>query len=595
MPRYAWTKFLKRSAPELPYDSPIYLGPWSNGEFFHEQTAHERKLHRRILEVGDQKARKLGIDRREFMASAMGFVTALSVIQEACGGSSGGGGGNGGTSSVAPPSTGNGMQGGVAGSSGASALAGTGGAGGMSVAGGAAASGAGTSGSGGATAGGSGASGAGGTAGMDPGMAAQPGQYCFDQVAGVDPTMCDEAAREILQPTPFIFDGQTHCFDDAPDAAWRSSPPPGFNESLSQLLFGRCTDDPVSCIGPDDYVRLMFLESTTTMAVLSAWPYGQGQSDPNSNPFLASTRDWINKDLAGSQRVVNHASVVPWIGTRGMDMAVSSFGVGGWKVYPAAGGDVASFFMDDATGRGFIEHAIELGVKTFAIHKGLPIAGFSVEHNMPRDIGVVAKDYPEVNFVVYHSSICAGQMGSGFTCQPMEGPYVPGSMEGTDALITSLMENGIAPNSNVFAELGGAFSQMMSNPSAAGQWLAKLVQYVGENNVVWGTDSILTGNSPQGQISAFMALQHPMLTPQVKEKILGRNMARLYCVDPDKQRCQVDQSKLMAYKRDLDGEFGDYRWVLLGHQRPLGPTTRREFLKLARFEREQKMKARLRG
>ena len=33
----------------------------------------------------------------------------------------------------------------------------------------------------------------------------------------------------------------------------------------------------------------------------------------------------------------------------------------------------------------------------------------------------------------------------------------------------------------------------------------------------------------------------------------GRNMARLYCVDPDAQRCQIDQSKLAQYKRDLDG------------------------------------------
>jgi hypothetical protein len=316
-----------------------------------------------------------------------------------------------------------------------------------------------------------------GAAPMTSPMTNSKGQYCFDTMSGVDPTMCDEAARQILAPPTFIFDAQTHCFDDAPDAMWRSSPPPGFNDSLRGLLFGRCSDDPVSCVGPDDYVRLMFLESDTTMAVLSAWPYGQGPSDPNSNPFLATMRDWINKDLAASERVVNHASAVPWIGVRGMDMAAASFGVAGWKLYPAAGGMFSSFFMDDMTGRAFIERCLALGIKTFSIHKGLPIAGFSVEHNRPRDIGVVAKAYPEANFVVYHSSICAGQMGMGFTCTPMEGPYVPGSMNGSDALITSLIENGISPNANVFAELGGAFSQMLSRPDMAGQWLAKLVQY----------------------------------------------------------------------------------------------------------------------
>jgi predicted TIM-barrel fold metal-dependent hydrolase len=592
MKRYPWTRLLKRSQRELPYDSPLYLGSWSNGEFFHEQTPHERKLRDAILRAGDDKARKLGMDRREFMASAMGYVTALSVIQQGCASDTGQAPGN-----VTSPMSGAGGSGGVGGV--ASGGIGGVGAGGASGAGGTIAGGAG----GVSATGGMGAGGVGGAGGMasggvpapmDAGMSG-PGQYCFDTESGVDPTMCDEAARAVLAHPTFIFDGQTHCFDDAPDAVWRSAPPPGFNDSLSGLLFGRCTDDPVSCVGPDDYVRLMFLESDTTMAVLSAWPYGQGDSDPNSNAFLASTRDWVNKDLAASQRVVNHASVVPWIGTPGMDMAVNMYGVGGWKLYPAAGGGFASFFMDDMRGRGFIEKGIELGVKTFAIHKGLPIAGFSVEHNMPRDIGVVAKDYPEVNFIVYHSSICAGQMGNGFTCTPMEGEYVMGSNAGSDALITSMIDNGIGPNQNVFAELGGAFSQVMANPAMAGQWLAKLVHYVGENNVVWGTDSILTGNSPQGQINAFMALSHPMLTPEVKAKILGRNMARLYCVDPDKQRCQVDESKIAVYKRDMDAELGDYRWVLLGHQRPLGPTTRREFLRLARFERDQKLNARLRG
>jgi hypothetical protein len=511
--RYPWVRYLKRSAPELPYDSPIYLGSWSNGEFFHEQSAHERKLHAEILRQGDDKARKLGMDRREFMASAMGFVTALGVIQQGCSS------GDSGNQAPANPPT---VQPPITAGPPASMNAGAGGpalpAGGVGA-------------SGGAASGGQMAPPQGGASGattpmmtMPPPNPAQGGQYCFAEDSDVDPTMCEQAARELLAAPTFIFDGQTHCFDDAPDAVWRSSPPPGFNDSLRGLLFGKCPDDPVSCIGPDDYVRLMFLESSTTMSVLSAWPYGQGPNDPNSNPFLASTRDWINGDLAGSHRVVNHASVVPWIGTNGMDMAASSYGVGGWKLYPAAPGN--NFKMNDATGTKFVEKAIALGVKTFAIHKGLPIAGFSVEHNMPDDIGPVAKMYPEVNFVIYHSAICAGQMGSGFTCTPMEGPYAMGGMQGSDALITSMLANGIQPNSNVFAELGGAFSQMMSNPSACGQWLAKLVQYVGENNVVWGTDSILSGNSPQGQINAFMALQHPMLTPDVKRKMERSGSAR---------------------------------------------------------------------
>lgn len=583
MKRYPWVKYLKRSDKELPYDSPIYLGNWSNGEFFHQQSTFERKVHEEILRAGDDKARKLGLDRREFMASAMGMVTALSVIQ-ACSSSQ-----QPPTRPTAPgaggPGFGPGGTSGSAGRTGATSGPQTGLAGvpgtlppGTAMPPGAAGSGTGPV-----------------VPRPPPGMTPPPpppmtdmmapGQYCFTKDAGIDPTMCEQAARMALKAPNFIFDAQTHCFDDDPNAGWRMAPPPGFNDSLKGLLFGRCPNDPVSCVGPDDYVRLMFLNSDTTMAVLSAWPYGQGRSDPNNNVFLAKTRDWINKDLAASQRVVNHASVVPFIGVNGMDMAANMLRVGGWKLYPAAPGN--GYKMDDKVGRSFIERGIKLGVKTFSIHKGLPIAGFSVPHNLPDDIGIVAKAYPDCNFIVYHSAICAGQMGNGFTCTPMEGPYVMGSKTNSDALITSLIENGIPPNANVFAELGGAFSQMMSNPSAAGQWLGKLVQYVGDKNVVWGTDSILTGNSPQGQIDAFMALQHPMLTPQVKKQILGENLARLYCVDIAQKRCQVDMSKIAMRKREYDDEFGEYRWVLLGQQRTLSPTTRREFLNLVRWENHQ--------
>ncbi|HET8933506.1 MAG TPA: hypothetical protein VFN67_08710 [Polyangiales bacterium] len=574
MKRYPWVKYLKRTAKELPYDSPIYLGNWSNGEFFHEQTVFERKVRDEILRVADDKARKLNLDRREFMASAMGMVTALSTIQACSSPSQGSPQMTGATAPqqpVLPSSSGSGALGsaGKPAAVGGSMAPSTPVRSMMPVGMGVPPTAAGQMG--------------GAPASVPPMTAVQaPGQYCFKDL-GIDPSMCDQAARKVLTPMPFIFDGQTHCFDDDPMAGWRMNPAPGFNDSLKSLLFGKCPDDPVNCVGPDDYVRLMFLQSDTTMAVLSAWPYGQGPGDPNSNPFLAKTRDWVNNDLAASERVVNHASVVPWIGVRGMDMAAQMLKVGGWKLYPAAPGNL--YKMNDMVGRTFIERGIALGVKTFAIHKGLPIAGFSAEHNLPDDIGPVAKDYPDCNFIVYHSAICAGQQGMGFTCTPMEGPYVMGSKVNTDALITSCIENGIQPNTNVFAELGGAFSQLMANPTVAGQWLGKLVQYIGDKNVVWGTDSILTGTSPQGQIQAFMALQHPMLTPEVKARIMGENMARLYCVDIKAKRCQVDESKLALQKRQEDEEFGEYRWVLLGHQRTLGPTSRREFMKLVRWER----------
>ena len=58
---------------------------------------------------------------------------------------------------------------------------------------------------------------------------------------------------------------------------------------------------------------------------------------------------------------------------------------------------------DADTGLGMIEKARALGVKNICIHKGLPFGRRSYNHSLASDIGIVAKMFPDVNFLVYHS------------------------------------------------------------------------------------------------------------------------------------------------------------------------------------------------
>jgi len=96
MKRFPWIHLGKKTDPEVPYDTPIPLGDLSNGEFFHQQTLREKKLRKLILDTCDEKARYLGMDRREFIASTMGMATTLSVLNMASGCSSDGSTGAGG-------------------------------------------------------------------------------------------------------------------------------------------------------------------------------------------------------------------------------------------------------------------------------------------------------------------------------------------------------------------------------------------------------------------------------------------------------------------------------------------------------------------
>jgi len=67
--------------------------------------------------------------------------------------------------------------------------------------------------------------------------------------------------------------------------------------------------------------------------------------------------------------------------------------------------------------------------------------------------------------------------------------------------------------------------------------MGKLLKYCGEDNVLWGTDSIWYG-SPQDQIQAFRTFQisadlrakhgYPEITPALRAKIFGLNGAKVY-------------------------------------------------------------------
>ena len=246
---------------------------------------------------------------------------------------------------------------------------------------------------------------------------------------------------------------------------------------------------------------------------------------------MRKLRDDINQKLK-SQRVVNQIQVMPndrWeLQQEVMTMMASdpAWKAVSWKAYPAwgppeGGGAIGGegYFMNSDLGRKFIEHGLSLGIPNFAIHKGLPIPGFDVEHNMPIEIGDLAKAYPQGNFIIYHSGVGANG-GSLLNLASLETRFDetktdPMMHQGSNQLIAALRKAGITAenNTNVYGELGSAWSNVMNNAIAAQHLIGKLLKYLGEDHVVWGTDCILYG-TPQPQIEAFRMFQ---ITPQFQE------------------------------------------------------------------------------
>src|SRR5260370_749991 len=130
----------------------------------------------------------------------------------------------------------------------------------------------------------------------------------------------------------------------------------------------------------------------------------------------------------------------------------------------------------------FIEQARALGLRPICIRKGVSCAGMREHYACCVDVGRVARLYPDIRFIIYHS---------GFEIGRREGPFDPAHAErGISSLVKSLIDNGIAPNSNVYAELGSTWRFLMRDPTAAAHALGQLLRHVGEDRVLWGTDSI---------------------------------------------------------------------------------------------------------
>jgi len=338
----------------------------------------------------------------------------------------------------------------------------------------------------------------------------------------------------------FVFDGQTHQYEG-----------PGETENFIQGLFLESDTEVVSISeGPELLTDLLTCER-------------------------AATRDAINL-LAESQRAVIQFKVFPEMGQSqldAMDQALPTFRPKAWKTYPQAG---SWEYTDTDVGIPFIEHGRELDIKIFMSHKGLGIGGRKGED--PTDMGVVAAMYPDTTFIAFHSGVR--------NSVELEGPYNENNPEGADRLIKTYLDNNIGGGTkNLYGDWGSVWNFHRNDPIAAGHFVGKMLLYMGEDQICWGTDSQYTGSSPQEQIAAFRAFQipqslqdefgYPAITQQAREKILGLNNAKIYGLDPANLKPKFSLDDLNALKVAMvNGEIPRL------HRRPLGPGTRREFFQM---------------
>jgi predicted TIM-barrel fold metal-dependent hydrolase len=379
------------------------------------------------------------------------------------------------------------------------------------------------------------------------------------------PGMADQRAKALA--SQFVIDAQTHFVRDdfnqaglldlAKYARQHWNPALAGENSLARYKF-------------ENYVKEVFVDSDTKVALLSGAPFDDPTWDLLTNDQIAMARASINK-IAGSRRLLAHSVFTPkkqgWMDE--VDRCIAAVKPDSWKGYtigdPLFPSKRGSYWrLDDQTLMyPFYEKIAKTGITTVCIHKGLLPADY--EKSWPNvwqyatvsDVGQAAKDWPQLSFVMYHGAL-----------RPfMESPAAAlAEFEQTGRIkwATDLAEiPGKYGVTNVYAEVGTAFATCaVADPRFAAAFIGTLVRGMGADHVVWGTDSVWYG-SPQWQIEAMRRLEIPAdmqrkhtfapLGPAdglVKTAIFSGNSARLYTIGVQAAQGAITTDKIAAIKAE---------------------------------------------
>ncbi len=343
----------------------------------------------------------------------------------------------------------------------------------------------------------------------------------------------DESAIASRRKGPgFILDDQTHIFFR--QGGYEDASPEGL-DFLESVGGNRKNIVPGSQgiidMTKDTWVQEVFYLSDTDVTFLNTLAFGEyfGGQDYFGTEECVEVGKEVNELYPG--RVLTLGTVEP--NREGhlekLEYYFNELKMTGLKLYPWDATSRGGWWADDEKlAYPLWEKCLELGIDKIHIHKGMPASWTMAKYVHPMDLDQPIRDFPNLNFVVYHAAF----------------PYI-------DEL--TAMNTGRPPRPNLYVDLGTTFALQVNTPVALAHNMGKLLRYIGADHICWGTDTPIWG-APQWQIEALRKLVipdeliagygYPEFTDADKELIFGRNMARLYNLDIDKIKDQVKNDKI---------------------------------------------------
>jgi uncharacterized protein len=317
-----------------------------------------------------------------------------------------------------------------------------------------------------------------------------------------------------------------------------------------------------------NYLKEIYLDSDTKVACISGAPSEVPEDWFLTNEMKALARADVN-GLAKSKRMFAHAIFTPgypgWM--EQIDHAIQDLKPDSMKGYTIGDNTHKELSKhpwrldDEKLVYPAYEKFLKAGLRNVCIHKGLfpPAVEKQYPHLLAysdvRDVGKAAKDWPQLNFIIYHGGY--RWAGGGNVNDAWQQFEETGRIEWVTDLSEIPGKYGV---DNVYADVGQLFAQTtIADPRVSAVMMGQLVKGMGADHVCWGTDAIWTG-SPQWQIEALRRLEIPedlqrkyALKPlgaadgPLKTAVFGGNNARLYNYKPE-QRAELANDKIAAYK-----------------------------------------------
>jgi hypothetical protein len=319
----------------------------------------------------------------------------------------------------------------------------------------------------------------------------------------------------------------------------------------------------------DNFIKEIFIDSDTKVCLVSSAPTtGDVGGLLISNEQMALTRELVNR-LSESQRMLSHAVFIPgqdgWLDE--VDRVIEVLQPDAWKGYtvgnPFHPQNLPYRLDDEQLMYPFYEKVVASGINRICIHKGLLPRDYLTslsglwEYATVDDVGKAAKDWPQIEFVIYHAGLRPYLAEPDLEMAEFE---QTGTIPWVSQLAKIPEQFGV---NNVYGEIGSAFANScVTNPRFCAALMGTLIKGMGADHVLWGTDSVWYG-SPQWQIEALRRLEIPedlqerhgfaplgAADGEVKNAIFGRNGGRLYGLDPGSTLESLGSDRLARMKKE---------------------------------------------